>query len=114
MPSFHAQQESHGHHHPTLTPVMPKVLKVAEHQQKKGLIYSYIFNILMKSEIRIAVSIKDEASKDLHPTALLYTPVCQFVYRVLVSLGESRKQPERLAFRKTRHPPEFSPVIIKE
>uniref|UniRef100_A0A8C2XYE6 Family with sequence similarity 120A n=1 Tax=Capra hircus TaxID=9925 RepID=A0A8C2XYE6_CAPHI len=74
--------------------------------------YSAFFHA--KGEIKIAVSIEDEASKDLPPAALLYRPVRQYVYGVLFSLAESRKKTERLAFRKNRLPPEFSPVIIKE
>lgn len=59
-----------------------------------------------KGEIKIAVSIEDEANKDLPPAALLYRPVRQYVYGVLFSLAESRKKTERLAFRKNRLPPE--------
>ncbi|KAK2493207.1 hypothetical protein MC885_019340, partial [Smutsia gigantea] len=99
---------------PPLPPVAPEVLRVAEHRHKKGLMYPYIFHILTKGEIKIAVSIEDEASKDLPPAALLYRPVRQYVYGVLFSLAESRKKTERLAFRKNRLPPESSPVIIKE
>ncbi|XP_013916806.1 PREDICTED: constitutive coactivator of PPAR-gamma-like protein 1 [Thamnophis sirtalis] len=99
---------------PPLPPVAPEVLRVAEHRHKKGLMYPYIFHILTKGEIKIAVSIEDEANKDLPPAALLYRPVRQYVYGVLFSLAESRKKTERLAFRKNRFPPEFSPVIIKE
>ncbi|KAB1252239.1 Constitutive coactivator of PPAR-gamma-like protein 1 [Camelus dromedarius] len=118
---------------PPLPPVAPEVLRVAEHRHKKGLMYPYIFHVLTKGEIKIAVSIEDEASKDLPPAALLYRPVRQYVYGVLFSLAESRKKTERLAFRKNRLPPEclrrlrwgvngspllflpvVSPVIIKE
>ncbi|ELV14103.1 Constitutive coactivator of PPAR-gamma-like protein 1, partial [Tupaia chinensis] len=99
---------------PPLPPVAPEVLRVAEHRHKKGLMYPYIFHVLTKGEIKIAVSIEDEANKDLPPAALLYRPVRQYVYGVLFSLAESRKKTERLAFRKNRLPPEFSPVIIKE
>ncbi|XP_037654530.1 constitutive coactivator of PPAR-gamma-like protein 1 isoform X3 [Choloepus didactylus] len=99
---------------PPLPPVAPEVLRVAEHRHKKGLMYPYIFHILTKGEIKIAVSIEDEANKDLPPAAVLYRPVRQCVYGVLFSLAESRKKTERLAFRKNRLPPEFSPVIIKE
>uniref|UniRef100_A0A8C3WZ59 Family with sequence similarity 120 member A n=1 Tax=Catagonus wagneri TaxID=51154 RepID=A0A8C3WZ59_9CETA len=99
---------------PPLPPVAPEVLRVAEHRHKKGLMYPYIFHVLTKGEIKIAVSIEDEASKDLPPAALLYRPVRQYVYGVLFSLAESRKKAERLAFRKNRLPPEFSPVIVKE
>ena len=66
--------------------------------------YSAFFHA--KGEIKIAVSIEDEASKDLPPAALLYRPVRQYVYGVLFSLAESRKKTERLAFRKNRLPPE--------
>lgn len=61
---------------------------------------------MRKGEIKIAVSIEDEANKDLPPAALLYRPVRQYVYGVLFSLAESRKKTERLAFRKNRLPPE--------
>lgn len=61
---------------------------------------------MQKGEIKIAVSIEDEANKDLPPAALLYRPVRQYVYGVLFSLAESRKKTERLAFRKNRLPPE--------
>lgn len=61
---------------------------------------------MLKGEIKIAVSIEDEANKDLPPAALLYRPVRQYVYGVLFSLAESRKKTERLAFRKNRLPPE--------
>ncbi|KAL7986066.1 hypothetical protein Chor_011232 [Crotalus horridus] len=99
---------------PPLPPVAPEVLRVAEHRHKKGLMYPYIFHVLTKGEIKIAVSIEDEANKDLPPAALLYRPVRQYVYGVLFSLAENRKKTERLAFRKNRFPPEFLPVIIKE
>ncbi|XP_062955045.1 constitutive coactivator of PPAR-gamma-like protein 1 isoform X3 [Cynocephalus volans] len=96
---------------PPLPPVAPEVLRVAEHRHKKGLMYPYIFHVLTKGEIKIAVSIEDEANKDLPPAALLYRPVRQYVYGVLFSLAESRKKTERLAFRKNRLPPEFSGLL---
>uniref|UniRef100_A0A8C5Y0P3 Constitutive coactivator of PPAR-gamma-like protein 1 n=1 Tax=Microcebus murinus TaxID=30608 RepID=A0A8C5Y0P3_MICMU len=109
---------------PPLPPVAPKVLRVAEHRQKKGLMYPYIFHVLKKGEIKIAVSIEDEANKDLPLAALLYRLIRQHVYGLLFSLAESRKKTERLAFRKNRPnelrlvgggrkglPPEFSPWI---
>ncbi|KAG9483631.1 constitutive coactivator of PPAR-gamma-like protein 1 [Eleutherodactylus coqui] len=99
---------------PPLPPVAPEVLRVAEHRHKKGLMYPYIFHILTKGEIKIPVTIEDEANKDLPPAAILYRPVRQYVYGVLFSLAESRKKTERLAFRKNRMPPEHFPVIIKE
>ncbi|XP_056380294.1 constitutive coactivator of PPAR-gamma-like protein 1 [Hyla sarda] len=99
---------------PPLPPVAPEVLRVAEHRHKKGLMYPYIFHILTKGEIKIPVTIEDEANKDLPPAAILYRPVRQYVYGVLFSLAENRKKTERLAFRKNRMPPEYYPVIIKE
>lgn len=99
---------------PPLPPVAPEVLRVAEHRHKKGLMYPYIFHILTKGEIKIPVTIEDEANKELPPAAILYRPVRQYVYGVLFSLAESRKKTERLSFRKNRMPPEHYPVIIKE
>ncbi|XP_073430313.1 constitutive coactivator of PPAR-gamma-like protein 1 [Dendrobates tinctorius] len=99
---------------PPLPLVAPEVLRVAEHRHKKGLMYPYIFHILTKGEIKIPVTIEDEANKDLPPAAILYRAVRQYVYGVLFSLAESRKKTERLAFRKNRMPPDHYPVIIKE
>ncbi|XP_040264399.1 constitutive coactivator of PPAR-gamma-like protein 1 [Bufo bufo] len=99
---------------PPLPPVAPEVLRVAEHRHKKGLMYPYIFHILTKGEIKIPVTIEDEANKDLPPAAILYRAVRQYVYGVLFSLAESRKKTERLAFRKNRMAPEYYPVVIKE
>ncbi|XP_075431038.1 constitutive coactivator of PPAR-gamma-like protein 1 isoform X2 [Ascaphus truei] len=99
---------------PPLPPVAPEVLRVAEHRHKKGLMYPYIFHVLTKGEIKIPVTIEDEANKELPPAAVLYRPVRQYVYGVLFSLAESRKKTERLAFRKNRMPPGYYPVIIKE
>lgn len=76
----------------------------------KNVQYSACFHA--KGEIKIAVSIEDEANKDLPPAALLYRPVRQYVYGVLFSLAESRKKTERLAFRKNRLPPECMYYMI--
>ncbi|XP_043934065.1 constitutive coactivator of PPAR-gamma-like protein 1 isoform X2 [Protopterus annectens] len=99
---------------PPLPPVAPEVSRVAEHRHKKGLMYPYIYHILTKGEIKIPVTIEDEANKDLPPAALLYRQVRQYVYGVLFNLAESRKKAERLALRRNRMSPEFPLVLIKE
>ncbi|XP_030632300.1 constitutive coactivator of PPAR-gamma-like protein 1 homolog isoform X2 [Chanos chanos] len=98
---------------PPLPVVAPEVLRVAEHRHKKGLMYPYIYHVLTKGEIKISVTIEDEANKDLPSAVQLYRPVRQYVYGVLFSLAEARKKAERLAMRRNRLP-EFPPVIIKE
>ncbi|XP_005993068.1 constitutive coactivator of PPAR-gamma-like protein 1 isoform X1 [Latimeria chalumnae] len=99
---------------PPLPIVAPEVLRVAEHRHKKGQMYPYIYHVLTKGEIKVPVTIEDEANKDLPPAAVLYRPIRQYIYGVLFSLAEARKKAERLALRKNRLPPEFLPVIIKE
>ncbi|XP_028680959.1 constitutive coactivator of PPAR-gamma-like protein 1 isoform X1 [Erpetoichthys calabaricus] len=98
---------------PPLPAVAPEVLRVAEHRHKKGLMYPYIYHILTKGEIKIPVTIEDEANKDLPSASQLYRPIRQYVYGVLFSLAEARKKAERLALRRNRLP-EYPPVIIKE
>ncbi|XP_072136484.1 constitutive coactivator of PPAR-gamma-like protein 1 homolog isoform X2 [Mobula birostris] len=99
---------------PPVPMVAPEVLRVAEHRHRKGLMYPYVFQVLTKGEIKISISIEDEANKDLPPAALLYRPIRQCVYGVLFSLAEARKKAERLALRKNRFPTEIPPVLVKE
>uniref|UniRef100_A0A4W3IC04 Family with sequence similarity 120 member A n=1 Tax=Callorhinchus milii TaxID=7868 RepID=A0A4W3IC04_CALMI len=99
---------------PPVPMVAPEVLRVAEHRHRKGLMYPYVYQVITKGEIKISVSIEDEANKDLPPAALLYRPLRQCVYGVLFSLAEARKKAERLALRKNRPLLELPPVLVKE
>nr|XP_033777692.1 constitutive coactivator of PPAR-gamma-like protein 2 isoform X1 [Geotrypetes seraphini] len=98
---------------PPLPPVVPEVLRVAEHRHRRGLMYPYIYHILTKGEIKVPVCIEDECNPDLPPSAILYRPARQYVYGVLFSLAETQRRLERLAMRR-RVPIEVPPVIIKE
>ncbi|XP_071767727.2 constitutive coactivator of PPAR-gamma-like protein 1 homolog isoform X1 [Centroberyx gerrardi] len=98
---------------PPLPAVAPEVLRVAEHRHKKGLMYPYIYHVLTKGEIKISVTIEDEANKDLPSAVQLFRPIRQYVYGVLFSLAEAKKKAERLAMRKNCLP-EYSPVMVKE
>uniref|UniRef100_A0A8C1YDM8 Family with sequence similarity 120A n=1 Tax=Cyprinus carpio TaxID=7962 RepID=A0A8C1YDM8_CYPCA len=98
---------------PPLPVVAPEVLRVAEHRHKKGLMYPYIYHVLTKGEIKLSVTIEDEANKDLPSAVQLYRPVRQYVYGVLFSLAEAKKKAERLAMRRN-HLPDYPTVIIKE
>lgn len=53
-----------------------------------------------QGEIKLSVTIEDEANKDLPSAVQLFRPIRQYVYGVLFSLAESRKKAERLAVRK--------------
>uniref|UniRef100_A0A8C1APR4 Family with sequence similarity 120 member A n=1 Tax=Cyprinus carpio carpio TaxID=630221 RepID=A0A8C1APR4_CYPCA len=98
---------------PPLPVVAAEVLRVAEHRHKKGLMYPYIYHVLTKGEIKLSVTIEDEANKDLPSAVQLYRPVRQYVYGVLFSLAEAKKKAERLAMRRN-HLPDYPTVIIKE
>uniref|UniRef100_A0A671TAD2 Constitutive coactivator of PPAR-gamma-like protein 1 n=1 Tax=Sinocyclocheilus anshuiensis TaxID=1608454 RepID=A0A671TAD2_9TELE len=98
---------------PPLPVVAPEVLRVAEHRHKKGLMYPYIYHVLTKGEIKLSVTIEDEANKDLPSAVQLYRPVRQYVYGVLFSLAEAKKKAERLAMWRN-HFPDYPTVIIKE
>ncbi|CAJ1051868.1 constitutive coactivator of PPAR-gamma-like protein 1 homolog isoform X2 [Xyrichtys novacula] len=98
---------------PPLPAVAPEVLRVAEHRHKKGLMYPYIYHVLTKGEIKLSVTIEDEANKDLPSAVQLFRPIRQYVYGVLFSLAEARKKAERLAMRKNCLP-EYTHVLVKE
>ncbi|XP_029005792.1 constitutive coactivator of PPAR-gamma-like protein 1 homolog [Betta splendens] len=98
---------------PPLPSVAPEVLRVAEHRHKKGLMYPYIYHILTKGEIKLSVTIEDEANKDLPSAVQLFRPIRQYVYGVLFSLAETRKKAERIAMRRNC-PPEYTQVMVKE
>ncbi|XP_059186293.1 constitutive coactivator of PPAR-gamma-like protein 1 homolog isoform X2 [Centropristis striata] len=98
---------------PPLPEVAPEVLRVAEHRHKKGLMYPYIYHALTKGEMKLSVTIEDEANKELPSAVQLFRPIRQYVYGVLFSLSEARKKAERLAMRKNCLP-EYTHVMIKE
>ncbi|GAA6100410.1 constitutive coactivator of PPAR-gamma-like protein 1 homolog isoform X1 [Tachysurus ichikawai] len=98
---------------PPLPLVAPEVLRVAEHRHKKGLMHPYIYHILTKGEIKLSVTIEDEANKELPSAVQLYRPIRQYVYGVLFSLAEAKKKAERQAMRRNRLP-EYQPAVIKE
>ncbi|KAM9758190.1 constitutive coactivator of PPAR-gamma-like protein 1 [Menidia menidia] len=98
---------------PPLPIVAPEVLRVAEHRHKTGLMYPYIYHVLTKGEIKLSVTIEDEANKDLPSAVQLFRPIRQYVYGVLFSLAEARKKAERLAVRKNCLP-EYTHVMVKE
>ncbi|XP_044071474.1 constitutive coactivator of PPAR-gamma-like protein 1 isoform X2 [Siniperca chuatsi] len=98
---------------PPLPAVAPEVLRVAEHRHKKGLMYPYIYHALTKGEIKLSVTIEDEANKDLPSAVQLFRPIRQYVYGVLFSLAEARKKAERLTMRKNCLL-EYTHVMVKE
>uniref|UniRef100_A0A8C7T9E6 Family with sequence similarity 120 member A n=1 Tax=Oncorhynchus mykiss TaxID=8022 RepID=A0A8C7T9E6_ONCMY len=98
---------------PPLPMVAPEVLRVAQHRHKKGLMYPYIYHILTKGEIKLSVTIEDEANQELPSAVQLFRPIRQHVYGVLFSLAEAKKKAERLAMRRNRLP-EYPPVAVKE
>lgn len=57
-------------------------------------------SVSLQGEIKLSVTIEDEANKDLPSAVQLFRPIRQYVYGVLFSLAEARKKAERLAMRK--------------
>uniref|UniRef100_A0A3Q3WUH7 Uncharacterized protein n=1 Tax=Mola mola TaxID=94237 RepID=A0A3Q3WUH7_MOLML len=70
---------------PPVPAVVPEVLRVAEHRHKKGLMHPYIYHVLTKGEIKLSVTLENEANKDLPSTVQLFRPIRQYVYRVSLS-----------------------------
>lgn len=54
----------------------------------------------LQGEIKLSVTVEDEANNDLPSAVELFKPIRQHVYGVLFSLAEARKKAERLAMRK--------------
>ncbi|XP_053724961.1 constitutive coactivator of PPAR-gamma-like protein 1 homolog [Synchiropus splendidus] len=98
---------------PPLPTVAPEVLRVAEHRHRKGLMHPNIYHILTKGEVKLLVTIEDEATIELPSSNQLFRPVRQYVYGVLFSLAEDWKKAERLATRKCCLP-EYTCVMVKE
>uniref|UniRef100_A0A4W4G5Z2 Family with sequence similarity 120A n=1 Tax=Electrophorus electricus TaxID=8005 RepID=A0A4W4G5Z2_ELEEL len=98
---------------PPLPAVAAEVLRVAEHRHRMGLMHPYVYHVLTKGELKLLVTIEDEANKDLPSAVQLFRPVRQYVYGVLFSLAEAKKKVERLAMRRNCLP-EYEPVIVKE
>lgn len=57
-------------------------------------------SVSLQGEIKLSVTIEDEANKDLPSAVQLFRPIRQYVYGVLFSLSEARKKAERLAMRR--------------
>lgn len=57
-------------------------------------------SVSLQGEIKLSVTIEDEANKDLPSAVQLFRPIRQYVYGVLFSLAEAKKKAERLAMRK--------------
>lgn len=58
----------------------------------------------LQGEIKLSVTIEDEANKDLPSAVQLFRPIRQYVYGVLFSLAETRNKAERLAMKKNCPP----------
>ncbi len=58
----------------------------------------------LQGELKLSVTIEDEANKDLPSAVQLYRPIRQYVYGVLFSLSEAKKKAERLAMMRNHLP----------
>ncbi|XP_078468445.1 constitutive coactivator of PPAR-gamma-like protein 1 isoform X2 [Lampetra planeri] len=91
--------------------VAVEVIRVAEYRHRNGLMHPGVYQVLTTGELKLPVTLEDEANPELPPATLLYRPARQHVYGVLFSLGELRKRALR------RAPPgmmDTMPVLVKE
>uniref|UniRef100_S4RLJ9 Family with sequence similarity 120 member A n=1 Tax=Petromyzon marinus TaxID=7757 RepID=S4RLJ9_PETMA len=90
--------------------VAVEVIRVAEYRHRNGLMHPGVYQVLTTGELKLPVTLEDEANPELPPATLLYRPARQHVYGVLFSLGELRKRALRRA-----PPGSFTmPVLVKE
>lgn len=71
-----------------IPPVSPEIMRIASERHQKGLMHPWIYQLLSQGEMKIPVSLEDEASRELPTAAELYKPIRQSVYSVLFNLNK--------------------------
>ncbi|XP_078677665.1 constitutive coactivator of PPAR-gamma-like protein 1 homolog isoform X20 [Branchiostoma floridae x Branchiostoma belcheri] len=93
---------------PKLPTISPSVLRTAQYRHKLGLMNPWIYQIITQGEIKIDLTLEDEAMKDLPSAAELWRPARQLTYGILFNVahqGKKKKGKEQAPRRQ---------VIVKE
>ncbi|XP_078595462.1 constitutive coactivator of PPAR-gamma-like protein 1 homolog isoform X33 [Branchiostoma floridae x Branchiostoma japonicum] len=93
---------------PKLPTISPSVLRTAQYRHKLGLMNPWIYQIITQGEIKIDLTLEDDAMKDLPSAAELWRPARQLTYGILFNVahqGKKKKGKEQAPRRQ---------VIVKE
>lgn len=84
-------QKPQGQQSDSRTPqVLPEIMRVASERHQKGLMCPWIYQLLSQGEIKIAVTLEDDISRELPTGVELYRPIRQTVYSVLFNLNKQK------------------------
>ncbi|XP_078677668.1 constitutive coactivator of PPAR-gamma-like protein 1 homolog isoform X23 [Branchiostoma floridae x Branchiostoma belcheri] len=72
---------------PKLPTISPSVLRTAQYRHKLGLMNPWIYQIITQGEIKIDLTLEDEAMKDLPSAAELWRPARQLTYGILFNVA---------------------------
>ncbi|CAH1266157.1 FAM120C [Branchiostoma lanceolatum] len=72
---------------PKLPTISPSVLLTAQYRHKLGLMNPWIYQIITQGEIKIDLTLEDDAMKDLPSAAELWRPARQLTYGILFNVA---------------------------
>ncbi|XP_078595457.1 constitutive coactivator of PPAR-gamma-like protein 1 homolog isoform X29 [Branchiostoma floridae x Branchiostoma japonicum] len=72
---------------PKLPTISPSVLRTAQYRHKLGLMNPWIYQIITQGEIKIDLTLEDDAMKDLPSAAELWRPARQLTYGILFNVA---------------------------
>ena len=70
--------------------VAPEIMRIASERHQKGLMSPWIYQVLSQGELKIDITLEEEANRELPSAIELYRPIRQNVYAVLHDLNKKR------------------------
>ncbi|XP_050414572.1 constitutive coactivator of PPAR-gamma-like protein 1 [Patella vulgata] len=75
---------------PKLPTVTPEIIRIASERHQKGLMCSWIYQLLSQGELKLPVVLEDDTNRELPSYIDLYRPIRQTVYSVLFNLNKTK------------------------
>ncbi|ESO82329.1 hypothetical protein LOTGIDRAFT_223375 [Lottia gigantea] len=85
-----------GNHKPKKQPgtklpsVTPEIMRIASERHQKGLMCSWIYQLLSQGELKLPVVLEDDTNRELPSYIDLFRPIRQTVYSVLFNLNKTK------------------------
>ncbi|XP_046542627.1 constitutive coactivator of PPAR-gamma-like protein 1 isoform X2 [Haliotis rubra] len=95
-------------------PVTPEIVRIASERHQKGLMSSWIYQLLTQCEIKLPVILEDDTNRELPSYIDLYRPIRQTVYSVLFNLNKLKIIHENQSKEQGEAPPRSFDVLVKE
>ncbi|XP_020294477.1 constitutive coactivator of PPAR-gamma-like protein 1 homolog isoform X2 [Pseudomyrmex gracilis] len=92
----------------------PEVMRTASERHQKGLMSTYIYQILTAGEIKLPVLLEDENHREIPSIHLIYRPIRQMVYAILFNLHHRIYMATKSKEKGESEKVEVPDVIIKE